>query len=131
MQRLADPEYMAFPLRMNSDGVQKSQRSGHVREQIEQVLFTDPRERVFRPEFGAGIRRLIFEPNGSNLWRITKKRLMASLTQALYGEVDPKTLKVDVFSQGEKLIITISYVLAAIRTRENHSFEINMAGGAG
>ncbi len=35
----------------------------HIREQIEQVLFTDPGERVFRPELGAGMRQLVFEPN--------------------------------------------------------------------
>ena len=38
-------------------------RVRHIREQIEQVLFTDPGERVFRPEFGAGVRRLVFEPS--------------------------------------------------------------------
>ncbi len=48
----------------------------HIREQIEQVLFTDPGDRVFRPEFGAGVRRLVFEPNShpymSLLWTVRR-----------------------------------------------------------
>lgn len=65
MQRLSDPSYLAFPFRIGTDGAKTSTRARHVREQIEQVLFTNPKERVFRPDFGAGVRKLIFEPNAS------------------------------------------------------------------
>jgi phage baseplate assembly protein W len=33
-----------------------------IREMIYQVLFTSPGERADQPEFGAGIRRYVFEP---------------------------------------------------------------------
>ena len=35
----------------------------HIRDLIEQVLFTSPGERVMRPDFGAGLLALVFEPN--------------------------------------------------------------------
>jgi hypothetical protein len=124
MQRLSDPPYLAFPFRIGSDGVRTSTRVRHVREQIEQVLYTNPNERVFRPEFGAGVKKLIFEPNASALWEVTRKRLMASLSEALQGEVDPRTLEVTVRGEEEKLVIEIAYGLATIGQTEKHAFVV-------
>ena len=39
--------------------------AGHLRDLIEQVLFTAPGERVMRPDFGSGLLGLVFEPNSS------------------------------------------------------------------
>jgi len=116
--------YLKFPFSIASDGPQTSSRPEHVREQIEQVLFTSPKGRVFRPEFGVGIRRLVFEPNSSSLLKITRKQLESSLAQALYGEVDPKTLDVAITQNDGMLIIRISYVLAAINKNESYTFTI-------
>lgn len=124
MQRLSDPPYLAFPFRIGAKGGRTSTRARHVREQIEQVLFTNPNERVFRPEFGAGVKKLIFEPNASALWEVTRKRLMSSLAQALQGEVDPRTLEVNVRGEGAKLIIDIAYNLATIGQTEKHEFVV-------
>lgn len=124
MPRLIDPAYLSFPLRIGVSGAATSARRDHVREQIEQVLFTDPGERVFRPEFGAGIRALIFEPNGSVLAEILRKRLTDSLADALQGEVDPKTLRVDVRTEEEKLFAVISYALATIGQSESYEIPL-------
>jgi len=118
MPRLIDFAYMSFPLRIGAGGAATSTRAAHVREQIEQVLFTDPGERVFRPEFGAGVRAIIFEPNGSVLAEILRKRLTDSLAEALQGEVDPQTLRVEVRPDEEKLLVEISYALATIGQSE-------------
>jgi phage baseplate assembly protein W len=126
MQRLSDAAYLSFPFRVGPEGPQTSGRLSHVREQIEQVLYTNPQERVFRPEFGAGIPMLIFEPHGSVLRETLRKRLMASLAEALRGEVDPKTLEVS-FPEpvgSEKLVVEIAYTLATIGHSERHSFEV-------
>lgn len=124
MARLSSQQYMAFPFRIGATGPDASDRIGHVREQIEQVLFTNPGERLFRPEFGAGIRALLFEPNATALWEVTHKRLIASLAEALFGEVDPKTLEVEVSGQGEKMMISVGYTMAAIGHRENHQISL-------
>jgi len=129
MARLTAPQYLAFPFRVGADGPATSDRFRHVREQIEQVLFTNPGERVFRPEFGVGIRRLIFEPNTSALWQLTRKRLMASLAEALQGEVDTRTLEVEVEGEGAELRVVISYTLAAIGHAERHEIPVGSGGG--
>jgi uncharacterized protein len=125
MRRLADPPYLAFPFRVGASGPALADRSGHVREQIEQVLFANPAERVFRPEFGAGIRTLIFEPNSSPLWTITRKRLIASLADALKGEVDPRSLSIDVAGEEEKVFVVVAYTLATLGHSEEHRFSVS------
>jgi hypothetical protein len=129
MPGLIESQYLKFPFCVGDDGPKTSSRLEHVREQIEQVLFTSPKERVFRPEFGVGVRRLVFEPNNAALRNTTLKRLNASLAEALHGEVDPRTLEIDVSSENEKLIIHISYVLAAINRQESHTFALGSPGG--
>jgi phage baseplate assembly protein W len=129
MAGLSESQYLKFPFSVGADGPRISSRSEHVREQIEQVLFTDAKERVFRPEFGVGVRRLVFEPNNIALRNTTLKRLSASLAEALHGEVDPRTLRIDVSNDDAKLHIHISYVLAAINKQESHVFAVGSSGG--
>lgn len=133
MSRLSKTSYLTFPFRVAKDGAATSSRGDHVREQIEQVLFTNPGERVFRPEYGAGLRHLIFEPNASTLWELTKKRLTSSLAEALQGEVDPRTLEVEVEGRDEvtgavteTLQILIRYELTAIGQREEHRIPVQL-----
>jgi len=123
-RRLVDPPYLAFPLSMDGAAPRLASRSEHIRGQIEQVLFTLPGERVFRPDFGAGLKTLVFEPNDTPLWQITKRRLLASLAEALQGEVDPKSLEVEVSGDDANLTIAIAYTLAAIGHRESQVFTL-------
>ena len=76
-----------------------------------------PGERVFRPEFGAGVQRLVFEPNNNALATVLTRRLQSSLQAALQGEVDPKSLHITVGANPdapEELLVRIDYTLAAI-----------------
>jgi hypothetical protein len=123
--QLNKQDFLRFPLKIAAGGGVSSDRRQHVREQIEQILFTNPDERWFRPEFGIGVRALIFEPNNQSLADITSKRLTAALIDALKGEVVPQSLDVSVEPAGEKLVITIAYTLAAI----NHTEKLRFAEG--
>ena len=119
--------YMAFPFRMQKDGAATVTRFQHIRQQVEQVLFTSPGERVFRPEFGFGARRHVFEPNANTLWEYVQNRLYGALAEALAGEVDPKTIRVEVGPGSDKpevLMVRISYVIAALQKEETHEIEI-------
>ena len=129
-RRLADPPYLAFPLRINTPGGGDpllDTRTQHVRGLIEQVLFTVARERGHRPEFGAGVKALLFEPNAAPLWQVTERRLSAALAEVLTTEVDPKSLEVSVGGEDAQLVIRVAYTLAAIGRREEHIFNF---GGA-
>jgi hypothetical protein len=123
-RRIVDPPYLAFPFRLAGQAPALANRSAHIRGQIEQVLFVLPGERVFRPEFGAGVRALLFEPNNTPLWQMTKRRLLASLAEALQGEVDPKSIEVEVSGEDAKLTISIAYTLAAVGHRESQLFSV-------
>ena len=125
MPKLPDPAYLKFPFHVGENGPELSRRSAHVRSQIEQVLMTIPGERVFRPNFGAGVKRLVFEPNSSTLWSITETRLTSSLMEALQGEVDPSTLQASVTGEGEKLSISVSYTLSRVGLQEEHKFPVS------
>lgn len=114
MARLTETPYLAFPFRVGDAGAAACGRAEHVRQQIEQILFTQPGERVFRPEFGAGVRGLVFEPNSSPLWELTRKRLQAAVAEALAGEADPKSIEIAVEGEGEQLLITIRYALTRL-----------------
>lgn len=131
MRRLIDPEYMAFPLRIGKDGATTSRRQAHVRQQIEQVLFTNPGERIYRSQFGAGLQQRVFEPNNTQLEQDIRQKLVSSLVDVLQGEVDPKTFSVSTESRDEMLYITVSYQLATIGQWENYEFSYGQGGGGG
>ena len=128
MPRLATADYLAFPFRIDADGPAMARREAHVRGQIEQTLFTAPGERIFRQEFGAGVRGLVFEPFTQPLGELTRKRLAVTLAEVLRGEVDPKTLEIevnagpDMQSADGRLEVTVSYRLATINREETHTF---------
>lgn len=124
-RRLVDPPHLGFPLRIGRNGAVTASRAEHVRQQIEQVLFTDPGERVFRPEFGAGLRTLVFEPNTRALWTVASKRILSALSDALQGEVDPRSLDVEVTGEGERLAVIVAYTVATIGRREQQTFRFN------
>ncbi|MGX9357436.1 GPW/gp25 family protein [Roseobacteraceae bacterium S113] len=119
--------YMAFPFKMTRDGAATAPRFDHIRQQVEQVLFTSPGERVFRPEFGFGARQHVFEMNAQPLWELAQNRLYGALAEALAGEVDPKTIQVNVGAMpgnDAAMQVQISYTIAALNRQETHSFEV-------
>ncbi len=117
---------LSFPFRVGPTGPALSRGAQHVREQIEQVLFTTPGERVFRPDFGAGVKTLTFEPNDGPLWEVTRSRILASLGVALRGDVQPNGLDVIVDGTGERLEVVVSYQLAAIAGVQRQRFFVGV-----
>jgi len=123
--RLPRQSFMAYPFRIGKTGAAQTTRLGHIRNQVEQVLFTSAGERVFRPEFGFGARAFVFEPNRSQVWELVRNRLLAGIAEALAGEIDPQTLKIEVGAPAgkpEQLLVQIEYVVAALHKEEHHEF---------
>lgn len=112
-------EFMKFPLAVDGNGLQVASRAEHIRDQIEQLLFTGAGERVLRPEYGAGAKKLVFEPVNSFLCRITQKRIQAGLIELLDGEAAPDSIDVRVTAEEEKLFIHITYTLSAIDLKQD------------
>ncbi len=55
----------------------------HIRDLIEQVLFTSPGERVNRPTFGSGLLQLVFAPNSDVLTAAVQLTVQGALQQWL------------------------------------------------
>lgn len=127
-KRLGDIACLSFPFRVEK-GPRNSRRGEHVRDQIEQVLFTSPGERVFRPDFGAGTRQLVFEPNGTPLWDVARRQIQAALAEALRGEVDPNSLQVDVTGEGERMELVVRYRLTALGMPQQQNFTLRETHG--
>jgi len=127
MSRMPERDTLAFPFAIEATGARRCGRAEHIRQRIEQVLFTAPGERIYRPEFGFGARRLVFAAPDSLLRETAGQQLSASLAEALRGEVDPATLEVDLHSDDARLIIEIRYRLAAIDRQERQTFVVGEA----
>jgi phage baseplate assembly protein W len=81
----------------------------HVRDMLEQLLFTDPGERVNRPDFGTGARALLFRPNSPELAAAVRFTLQASLGRWFSDALEVQDLSAD--ADDASLRITIAYRL--------------------
>src|SRR5262245_13761647 len=126
LARLGRPACLAFPFRVGASGPAVSRGGAHVRELIEQVLFTTPGERVFRSEFGAGIKTLTFEPNNQPLWEVTRRRILAALAVALRGEIQPSGVDIAVDGVGEQLQVVVSYQIASVGVTQRQRFFVGV-----
>ena len=86
----------------------------HIRDLIEQFLFTNAGERVNRPDFGSGLLQLVFAPNSPELATALKFTMQAGLQQWLGDLIEVRQLAVT--SEGEKLRVELQYL--ARRTQE-------------
>ncbi len=92
----------------------------HVRDLIEQVLFTTPGERVNRPTFGSGLLELVFAPASDALVAATEMTVQAALQEWLSDVVDIR--QVDVERQESTISVTVSYVIRATQTANVATF---------
>lgn len=67
----------------------------HLRDLIEQVLFTTPGERVNRPTFGSGLLQLAFAPNSSELAAATQYLAQGALQQWLGDLIEVQAVEVE------------------------------------
>lgn len=99
-----------FPYHFDSRGrTALTDRDDHMRDMIEQLIFTDPGERVNRPDFGSGLLQLVFGPNSPELAATVQFTLQAALQRWL-GDVVQVT-ELEVTSEDSTLRIAITYVV--------------------
>jgi Bacteriophage baseplate protein W len=99
----------------------------HIRDLIEQVLFTSPGERVMRPDFGAGLLTLVFEPNSTTLAATTTFLVQSALQQHLSHLIAVSEVVVD--NVDAALQVTVRYVVLADGTAQQATFAVP-GGGA-
>jgi phage baseplate assembly protein W len=82
---LANGRHIAFPFHVGTDGriAAPASDAEHVRDELLQLLLTNPGERLFLPEFGGGVRKLVFEPGSDVLRGVVKARITQALSRWL------------------------------------------------
>lgn len=107
----------AFPFRIGGDGrTSLAEPDAHARQMIELALFSAPGERVNRPDFGSGLRELVFAGNSQELAAAAEFRVQGALQQWL-GDVI-KVEGVVVTSDENVLSVTVQYVIR--QNQERH-----------
>ena len=81
----------------------------HVRDMIEQFLFTAPGERVNRPDFGSGLLQMVFAPNSPELAAALQFTIQAGLQRWLGDLVDVRAL--EVAAEDARLQVVVRYAL--------------------
>jgi uncharacterized protein len=110
-----------FPLHIDSRG--RTATAGldeHVRDMIEQLIFTNHGERVNRPEFGSGALQLVFAPNSPELAATVQFTLQAALQMWLGDVIDIAELTVE--ADDARLVIDLSYIVKASGEASRASF---------
>ena len=101
-----------FPLHFDSRGRTASALPDkHVRDLIEQLIFTNHGERVNRPDFGSGVLQLVFAPNSPELAATVQFTLQAALQMWLGDVIDVADLTVR--ADDARLSIDLAYVIKA------------------
>ena len=125
-----------FPFRIDpaSGQARRSSYTDHVRQMVRQVLMTSPRERACLPEFGCGLRQLLFAPNAEvvshrddalmptdPLHATTQLIVRQALERWLAGHVKVNGVKVTREPDAGRVTVDVEYVvldtLAVDRTR--------------
>lgn len=119
---------IAFPPRVGADGrVAWSAGEDNVRDAIRIILGTERNERLRLPEFGAGLRRFLFEPNTAATRHRLEDRILRALAawepriavESVGVETDP--------GDAEAAIATIEYKLVATQVRDRITVAVALA----
>ena len=83
----------------------------HIDQMIRQLLFTTPGERINRPDFGCGIRRMVFAPNSDANAAILNTLVVQSLDRSMGDVITVSDVKVTAIE--ERLEVAIVYLIKA------------------
>ena len=92
----------------------------HIRDLIEQVLFTAPGERVNRPTFGSGLMQLVFAPSSGEVATATEYVVQGALQQWLSDLIHVEAVQVE--SVDATLRVTVQYRLLRNQERKTALF---------
>jgi uncharacterized protein len=110
-----------FPFHFDSRGrTAATDLNDHVRDMIEQLIFTSPGERVNRPDFGSGLLQMVFGPNSPELAAALQVTLKAALQRWL-GDVI-QVMNLEVVSVDSTLTVKVVYALRTDNLVQSASF---------
>jgi Bacteriophage baseplate protein W len=121
----------AFPVATGRDGdVALVADAEDVRQAVRLIIETEPGERVMRPDFGSGLRGLVFEPITTTTLALVRHRVERGLTQ-WEPRIDLEAVRVssDDAAAG-RLLVEIDYRIRATNTFYNLVYPFYLQEGA-
>lgn len=110
-----------YPFIIDGRGrVAEAELDPHIRQLIEQVLFTGPGERVNRPTFGSEIQQLLFAPNSAELAATAQFMVQGALEQWLAEVIRVESVEVE--SEDSRVTILVQYVIRRSQDRKLAKF---------
>lgn len=114
--------HIDFPFRLDSRGrTASTDDADHIRDMIEQFLFTAPGERVNRPDFGSGLLQMVFAPNSQELATALQFTIQAGLQQWLGYLIEVRA--VEVTPDEAKLHVLVQYAVLRSGEARQERFE--------
>lgn len=110
-----------FPFHFDSHG--RTAQAGddkHIRDLIEQVLFTSHGERINRPDFGCGLMQLVFSPTSGELATATQYLVQGALQKWLGDLIQLQAI--NVISRDSTLDVTVEYIVKRDQQRQVAQF---------
>jgi phage baseplate assembly protein W len=121
-----EQRFLDFPYAVSGSGTPNTTTpEDHLRDLILQVLFTIPGERVNLPEFGAGVQRLLFEPNADALRSSAQFLIQTNLQRWLGDRINVEQVSVT-SEPGLENIVTIEIAYAVKATSERRRIEVQV-----
>jgi uncharacterized protein len=118
-------KHLSFPFRGGSDGctAQVNSLEEHIRDELVQLLLTNPGERAFLPEFGGGLRRLVFEPADEASQGMTKAAVTQAISNWLGHRITLEDLAVEI--ENSTIDVEIKYRIAGSEDSRVMRFQRN------
>jgi len=95
--------------------------AAHLRDMLDQLLFTNPGERVNRPDFGSGLLQLVFAPNSPELAAALQFTVQAALQRWLGDLIEVRAL--EVVSVDSTLRVAVQYTVRRTGETRVETFE--------
>ena len=102
-------------------GLKRRAFEKHIRDMLEQLLLTNPGERVNRPDFGSGLLQTVFAPNSDELATTSQFLVQSALQQWLADLIIVEGVQVR--SEESVLRVTVQYVIRRTQQRQTAQFE--------
>ena len=99
-----------YPFHYDAQGrTASTDDNDHIRDMIEQLLFTNPGERVNRPDFGSGLLQMVFAPNSPELASALQLTVQAALQRYLVDLLN--LLQLQISAQDSTLSVVVQYIV--------------------
>jgi phage baseplate assembly protein W len=114
-----------FPFHFDNRGrTATADDDDHIRDMIEEFLFTNPGERVNRPDFGSGLLQMVFAPNSPEIASALQLTIQAGLQRWLGNVI--LVQKVEVTSEEATLNVLVQYVVKRTNQTQTATFTQNV-----